>query len=435
MRVFLLCSFVQLVVWVLCCTIGGAAYAEDERAIEVKMQRIRAAVTSTEKEIEALRTEFAALIKQRKELESSLVALRSDEQRLQKKVTLLAKERDKQQQKVKVSEERLVAERAKIQARLKGLYSGAAPAMSPLMAWRAKGPELERFAVYVRSVRARDEAHFRAVRSVAEELISHRQKLEEAIAEGKRLQEELLLKRTEAESKMATLKGLVEQISSKQKAAQRSLAKLSGESERLEVLLSSITGGGSADTALAGKRAEQQVRDEMQKPERVEGEAAETLKQPNGVGQDGQAVRASVSLAPQGLFSRGISIGSPVSGKVLQHFGKVKVTEFADMIFSKGLEFSSAAGASVHAVLHGKVAYVGSMPAYETVVVLDHGARSYSLYGRLGSSAVQKGQLIEKDTVVGTTSAPDKKGRNFYFEVRKNGSPVDPESVLTKVSR
>jgi septal ring factor EnvC (AmiA/AmiB activator) len=75
------------------------------------------------------------------------------------------------------------------------------------------------------------------------------------------------------------------------------------------------------------------------------------------------------------------------------------------------------------------------MPAYETVVVLDHGARSYSLYGRLGSATVKKGDAIESNGVVGSTSELDKKGRNFYFEVRKNGAPVDPESVLKQVTR
>jgi septal ring factor EnvC (AmiA/AmiB activator) len=75
------------------------------------------------------------------------------------------------------------------------------------------------------------------------------------------------------------------------------------------------------------------------------------------------------------------------------------------------------------------------MPAYETVVVVDHGARSYSLYGRLGSAVVKKGDVVERDAVLGTTAELDKKGRNFYFEVRRNGSPVDPETVLKRVSR
>jgi septal ring factor EnvC (AmiA/AmiB activator) len=68
-------------------------------------------------------------------------------------------------------------------------------------------------------------------------------------------------------------------------------------------------------------------------------------------------------------------------------------------------------------------------------VIVDHGARSYSLYGRLGSALVKKEQVIGSDEVLGTTSIADKRGRNFYFEVRRSGKPVDPEGVLARLSR
>jgi lipoprotein NlpD len=119
----------------------------------------------------------------------------------------------------------------------------------------------------------------------------------------------------------------------------------------------------------------------------------------------------------------------------VQKFGKVKVTDFADMIFSKGLEFATTVGTEVFVVLAGKVAYVGNLPGYETVVVVDHGSRSYSLYGRLGKSLVKAGELLGQDQAVGVTGEPDLKGRNFYFEVRKSGNPVDPEQILKRVTR
>jgi septal ring factor EnvC (AmiA/AmiB activator) len=74
------------------------------------------------------------------------------------------------------------------------------------------------------------------------------------------------------------------------------------------------------------------------------------------------------------------------------------------------------------------------MPGYDTVVIIDHGERSYSLYGRLGKSHVKQGDLVQRRDVIGVTSAADSKGRNFYFETRKNGAPVDPGSVLSRAS-
>jgi septal ring factor EnvC (AmiA/AmiB activator) len=48
---------------------------------------------------------------------------------------------------------------------------------------------------------------------------------------------------------------------------------------------------------------------------------------------------------------------------------------------------------------------------------------------------VKTGDVVAQDQAIATTSNADAKGRNFYFEVRKNGAPVNPETVLVKVSR
>jgi septal ring factor EnvC (AmiA/AmiB activator) len=135
------------------------------------------------------------------------------------------------------------------------------------------------------------------------------------------------------------------------------------------------------------------------------------------------------------IFDSRVKLRAPVKGEVLQGFGRSKVSTFADMVFSKGIDFSSTSASDVHAVLDGKVAFAGTMPGYEQVVVLEHGGRSYSLYGRLGTVSVKTGDSVDQDQVIATTSDPDPKGRNFYFEVRKNGAPVNPQNVLASVSR
>lgn len=412
--------FSSLACAALVCAPLGTVTAQD-KSLSVSLERIRMEVSTTEKEIEKLRSEFTALVKQRKELEAAITKLKGDDQRIRLKIVVLAKESEKLKGQVQIAEERLTTEHARNQDRLKALYTGAAPSVSPLFAWRSQGPELERFAVYVRAVRHKDQARFDAIKEAVEDLMRYRQKLRDAIDEGERLKGDVTAKRAEIEQQLLALKDVADRITGKQRAAQKSLAKLRTEGERLETLMSSITGG---ETSAGSLREEPGVVDTKAQKNK------ESVVPPGG-----DSVRASVALAPQGIFTQGISLASPVSGKVLQKFGKVKVSDFADMIFSKGLEYATPVGAKVHAITHGKVAYVGTMPAYETVVVLDHGARSYSLYGRLGSAAVKKGDSIERDGVLGSTSEVDKKGRNFYFEVRKNGAPVDPESVLKQVTR
>jgi septal ring factor EnvC (AmiA/AmiB activator) len=139
-------------------------------------------------------------------------------------------------------------------------------------------------------------------------------------------------------------------------------------------------------------------------------------------------------MDPEGLFGKSVRVSYPVKGQLLRSFGKAKVTDFSDIIFSKGMEFKTAESSQVKAVLGGRVAFSGSMPGYDTVVIIDHGSRSYSLYGRLGKAFVAKGDLVKRGGSLGVTSAPDTKGRNFYFETRKNGNPVDPSAVLSRAS-
>jgi septal ring factor EnvC (AmiA/AmiB activator) len=66
------------------------------------------------------------------------------------------------------------------------------------------------------------------------------------------------------------------------------------------------------------------------------------------------------------------------------------------------------------------------MPGYGTIVIIDHGARSYSLYGKMGEISAQRGQDVRAGEVLGRLSSTEGMGGNLYFEIRKNGTPVDP---------
>ena len=135
----------------------------------------------------------------------------------------------------------------------------------------------------------------------------------------------------------------------------------------------------------------------------------------------------------KGLFREKGGLNLPVQGRVIQPYGRQKVSDFEDMIFSKGVEYSTAADSPVVAISMGRVMHVGRMPGYGTIVILDHGERYYSLYGRLGAVSVEKGTVVEKGFPLAKTSQPDQKGRNFYFEIRRNGSPVNPQDYFKRL--
>ncbi len=413
----------------ICLLSAAVAVAQDSTELAGKLEKIRLGVTQHEGEIARIRTEFNALLKQRKEAEASVGKLKQEEKKLLDKVEKLARDRDVLVEKVQAAQGRVADQQIKVARRLRALYMGSSAYISHSNLWRAEGIEMEKMAVYVRSVRSSDQLRIGAVKAAVQELADRRSELERSYDDQKTAQDAVTATRTSAEAQSAKLKMLGDQLSQKRKTAEASLAKLRKEAERLEALMAELM---SADTT-GPSAAEEQGADNLSVP------VLETPRQSaesNTPGPSGAViVPTSIQLVPGGLFATAARVSAPVKGAVVQKFGKVKVTEFADMIFSKGLEFSAAVGTEVFAVLAGKVAFVGNLPGYETVVVVDHGSRSYSLYGRLASSAVKTGDMLAQDQSLGVTGEPDPKGRNFYFEVRKNGSPVDPQRILRRVSR
>ena len=122
----------------------------------------------------------------------------------------------------------------------------------------------------------------------------------------------------------------------------------------------------------------------------------------------------------------------PVQGKVLQRFGKVRHEEFADMLFVKGLEFTAPVGEKVKAVATGRVVFSQVLPGYGNVVILDHGERYYTLYGRLAGSLCRLGEVVRKGDVLAVLGEADRRGRNFYFELRLGGQAVDPTGFFAR---
>ena len=70
-----------------------------------------------------------------------------------------------------------------------------------------------------------------------------------------------------------------------------------------------------------------------------------------------------------------------------------------------------------------------------TTVTVDFGNGYEALYGQLQTIAVKTGDYVEATTTLGYVAMPtkyySKEGSNLYFEMRKDGRPVDPKEYLT----
>jgi septal ring factor EnvC (AmiA/AmiB activator) len=121
----------------------------------------------------------------------------------------------------------------------------------------------------------------------------------------------------------------------------------------------------------------------------------------------------------------------PVAGRMLTPFGQ-RGAGVARAPAQTGVQFAADEGSPVHAVHEGTVAFAGPFTGYGNLVIVDHGAQTFSLYGQLGAAHVERGGKIERGHTVGTTGRILAGIPGVYFEMRVDGKPVDPLEWLKK---
>jgi septal ring factor EnvC (AmiA/AmiB activator) len=97
-----------------------------------------------------------------------------------------------------------------------------------------------------------------------------------------------------------------------------------------------------------------------------------------------------------------------------------------------GIELSLPEGQAVRAVHEGTVAFAEPFSGYGNLVIVDHGGKCYSLYGHLAEVSVRKGERVDTSTMVGLTGRNPAGNPSLYFELRVDGTPVDPLQWLKR---
>lgn len=119
----------------------------------------------------------------------------------------------------------------------------------------------------------------------------------------------------------------------------------------------------------------------------------------------------------------------PVAGTLTSRFGQPSGRP-GDTTVRNGVEIAAAEGASVQAVHSGTVSYADPFAGFGNLVILDHGASSYTLYGFLASSRVREGEAVEAGAEIGRVGSPPAGPPSLYFEIRVDGRSADPVQWL-----
>lgn len=101
-------------------------------------------------------------------------------------------------------------------------------------------------------------------------------------------------------------------------------------------------------------------------------------------------------------------------------------------LFHPGLDFDGLTGDEIKPAMAGKVEDVTrSNFAYGNAVIVNHGSGKTTLYAHLSKIYVAEGQDVTTKDVIGEMGTSGRaSGDHLHFEVRQNGIPVNPYSLL-----
>ena len=122
----------------------------------------------------------------------------------------------------------------------------------------------------------------------------------------------------------------------------------------------------------------------------------------------------------------------PVKGRVLRRFGRQPSSRFGTAIVRNGMEIEVSEGQPVRSIHEGTIAFSDQFEGYGNLVIVDHGNRAYSLYGFLESLDASRGARVDAGSTVGTSGRNPSGNPALYFELRVDGTAVDPLQWLKK---
>ncbi|MDM0031501.1 M23 family metallopeptidase [Variovorax sp. J22P271] len=126
---------------------------------------------------------------------------------------------------------------------------------------------------------------------------------------------------------------------------------------------------------------------------------------------------------PQATAKVDRSFLRPAGGAVVSRF---------DGGANKGVDFGGAKGDPVRAAGDGKVVFAAAtLRGYGRLVMIKHDATYMSAYAHNSELLVKEGQAVKRGQVIARMGNTESATVKLHFELRRNGSAIDPMPFLT----
>lgn len=124
---------------------------------------------------------------------------------------------------------------------------------------------------------------------------------------------------------------------------------------------------------------------------------------------------------------------NPLPGhRILQGYGEFKDPFNGEKLNHKGVDLPAKTGTPVLASLTGTVITAKTHQGYGKYIRLQHENDFTTVYAHLDTILVHTGDRVTAGDKIGLVGSTGKStGPHLHFEIRKSGTPVNPESLIT----
>ncbi len=120
----------------------------------------------------------------------------------------------------------------------------------------------------------------------------------------------------------------------------------------------------------------------------------------------------------------------PVLGTITSRYGaKESIRDHTH----QGLDIGAKTGTPIKAVAAGKVIHSGEKGGYGNLIIIDHGNGITTYYGHCSKLIKNVGEKVNSgDIIAAVGSTGNSTGPHLHFEIRKNGTYVNPTNYIYK---
>ena len=156
---------------------------------------------------------------------------------------------------------------------------------------------------------------------------------------------------------------------------------------------------------------------------RLESQENELIKKSNELTKDIRALQGNFTKCQPGKMLWPL----PSSKRITSPFGTRIHPIYKTKKTHHGIDIGANSGSSILAAKDGKVIIAGWQGGYGNAVIIDHGGGITTVYAHCSKLIAKKGQYVKMgDLIAKVGSTGISTGPHLHFEVRKNGTVVNP---------